>query len=78
MVADFTVEPGMFALCVCLVGGLLTQQANGSLVLSGVVVDPAGKPISGADVVLARLNVADGSIPTLAPVHYSGCLHVPT
>ena len=56
----------MFALCVCLLGGLLTQQAPDSIVLSGVVVDRAGKPMSGADVVLARPNVADGSIPALA------------
>ena len=56
----------MFALCVCLLGGLLTQQAPASLVLSGVVVDRAGKPMSDVDVVLARPNVADGSIPTLA------------
>ena len=53
----------MFALFVCLLGGLLTQQAPDSRVLSGVVVDRAGKAMSGADVVLARPNVADGSIP---------------
>ena len=56
----------MFALCVCLLGGVLTQQAPGSLVVSGVVVDPAGKPISDVSVVLARFNVADGSLPTVA------------
>ena len=56
----------MFALYVCLVGGLLTQQAPDPLVLTGVVVDQAGKPMSDVDVVLARPNVADGSTPTLA------------
>ncbi len=56
----------MFVLCVCLLGGLLTQQAPDSLVLTGVVVDRVGEPMSGVDVVLARPNVADGSIPTLA------------
>ncbi len=56
----------MFALCVCLLGGLLTQQAPDPLALTGVVVDRAGKPMSDVDVVLARPNVADGSTPTLA------------
>jgi hypothetical protein len=44
---------------------ILAQPAD-PLALSGVVVDPAGKPVADVEVVLAAWNPADGSVPTLA------------
>lgn len=49
-----------------LLTALLAQQPADSLPLSGVVVDPAGKPVSGAQVVLAGRIPQTGSVPTLA------------
>ncbi len=42
------------------------DRLTGSLVLSGVVVDPARKPISDVEVVVAARAPADGAVPTLA------------
>ena len=36
------------------------------MTVTGVVVDPAGKPVSDVEVVLAGRRLADGSVPTLA------------
>ncbi len=44
---------------------LLVQPAD-SVTVTGVVVDPAGKPVSDVEVVLAGRRPADGSVPTLA------------
>ena len=44
---------------------LLVQPAD-SVTVSGVVVDPAGKPVSDVEVVLAGRRLADESVPTLA------------
>ena len=44
---------------------LLAQPAN-SLTVPGVVVDPAGKPVSGVEVVLAGARRTDRSVLTLA------------
>jgi hypothetical protein len=44
---------------------LLMQPAD-SVTVPGVVVDPAGKPVSDVEVVLAGRRPADESVPTLA------------
>jgi hypothetical protein len=44
----------------------LLAQAPDSIFVSGVVVDAAGKPLSGVDVVLPARRPPDGSLPTLA------------
>ena len=48
-----------------LAAALLAQPADAPTV-TGVVVDPAGKPVSDVEIVLAGRRLADGSIPTLA------------
>ena len=44
---------------------LLVQPAD-SVTVPGVVVEPAGKPMSDIEVVLAGRRLADESVPTLA------------
>ena len=44
----------------------LLAQSPDSIFVSGVVVDAAGKPLVGVDVVLPVRRPADGSLPTLA------------
>ncbi len=44
---------------------LLAQPAD-SLTVTGVVVDPAGKPVSDVEIVLAGPEATDRSVPTLA------------
>ncbi len=44
---------------------LLLQPAD-SVTVAGVVVDPAGKPVSDVEVVLAARKMPDSSVPTLA------------
>ncbi len=48
-----------------LAAALLVQPAD-SVTVTGVVVDPAGKPVSDVEVVLAGRRPADESVPTLA------------
>ena len=57
---------------------ILAQPAD-PLVLSGVVVDPAGKPVADVEVVLAAWKPADGSVPTLAHTMTDdqGTFHLP-
>ena len=45
---------------------LFAMQPADVVSLSGVVVDAAGKPVSGAEVALSARIPADGSFPTLA------------
>ena len=44
----------------------LLAQPAASVTVTGVVVDPAGKPVSGVEVVLAARRPADELVPTLA------------
>ncbi len=56
----------MSALITALLAALLTQQPADSPALSGIVVDPTEKPVSGVEVVLAGRIIADLSIVALA------------
>lgn len=56
----------MLTLMTAILATALLAQSPDSIVLSGVVVDAAGKPLADVDVVLAARSPPDGSIPTLA------------
>jgi hypothetical protein len=56
----------MFTLTISILATALLVQHPNSISLSGVVVDPAGKPVSDVEVVLWGRILADGSVPTLA------------
>jgi len=56
----------MFTLMTSILATALLAQSPDSIVLSGVVVDAAGKPLSDVEVVLPARRHPDGSLPTLA------------
>jgi hypothetical protein len=56
----------MLTLMTSILATALLAQAPDSIVLSGVAVDAAGKPLSDVDVVLAARKPPDGSVLTLA------------
>ena len=56
----------MLTLMTSILAAALLAQSPDSIVLSGVVVDAAGKPVSDVEVVLAARRPPDGSLPTLA------------
>jgi hypothetical protein len=56
----------MWTMLIAMFASALLAQPADSVAVTGVVVDPDGKPVSEAEVVLAARMPADGSIPTLA------------
>ena len=56
----------MLTLLTSILTAVLLAQPPDSIVLSGVVVDAAEKPLSDVDVVLWARILADGTAPTLA------------
>jgi len=56
----------MLTLMTSILATALLAQSPDSIVLSGVVVDAAGKPLSDVEVVLPARRPPDGSLPTLA------------
>ena len=56
----------MLTLMTSILAAAMLAQSPNAIVLSGVVVDAGGKPVSGVDVVLPARRRLDGSLPTLA------------
>ncbi len=56
----------MWTMMIPVVAAALLAQPADPVTVAGVVVDPAGKPVSDVEVVLSARRLTDGSIPTLA------------